>query len=94
LAKRRDIAADCFDDAGEIAAKDRRQGMTSVSGLARPVLEIERIDAACLDPDQHLPGSRRWPDVILNGSFGLSRRAARIVSISAIATARLPKLPQ
>jgi len=50
---------DALDDAGQIDAQHGGQGLPRVLGLACADLQIQGIDAAGLDPHQHLPRTRR-----------------------------------
>ena len=50
-----------FDAAGEIDSEDCGQRLLRMSRLTGADLEIERIDAAGLDADQDLAGSRNGP---------------------------------
>ena len=58
----RHAVADRFDGAREIDAEDRGQRLAGMRGLAGAYLEVERVDPARRDADQHLPrlGSRPW----------------------------------
>ena len=47
---------DRFDGAGEIDAEDRGQRLAGMRGLSGAYLEVERVDPARRDADQHLPG--------------------------------------
>jgi hypothetical protein len=55
-AELRHARPDALDDAREIDAQNGPQRMTRVSRLPLAYLDVERIDRARLDPDQHLAG--------------------------------------
>ena len=58
----RHAVADRFHRAREIDAEDRGQRLAGVRGLAGTYLDVERVDRARGDADQHLSrlGSRPW----------------------------------
>jgi hypothetical protein len=51
--------SNAFDDTGEINAQDGRQRMPGVRGLSLGYFQVQRINPARLDPDQHLSFGRR-----------------------------------
>jgi hypothetical protein len=51
-----DIRSGSFDGAGHVDAEDRRQRLLCMSRLAGSYLQVERIDTAGLDANQHFAG--------------------------------------
>ena len=66
-----DACSHRLDGAREVQAEDGGQGVAGMRGLAGVDLEVERIDAARIDPDKHLarsPGSGREMRARRNGA--------------------------